>query len=488
MKNNKIIRTRYAPSPTGLFHIGGARTALFNYLYAKKYNGDFIVRIEDTDIERNVENGINSQLSNLKWLKIFPDESPLNPGNYGPYIQSERLQLYKEKASFLLDTNLAYRCFCSPDKLEKNRKKALKDGQTPKYNRNCLSLTQDQINKNLEDKIPYSIRFKMPDNIDIEWDDIIRGKIKIPTSALTDPVILKSNGIPTYNFAVVIDDFYMKISHVIRGEEHLSNTPYQIAINNALKINQEIVFGHLSVIIDESGKKLSKRNMDVKQFVEDYKNMGFPPEAILNFMYLLGLSSQDNKEIFSLLEAIKNFDILKVSKSPTTFDFKKMEWISSEHFKMMSDSVFTAFVKPFITVNFEYLKDKQNDIILLFKNQISYAKQLNSLIKETFFKPKQFADFVKEFSFLNEPATIKLIKLFYKKINALNNWDIFLITDLINELKKETNASGKNLFMPLRVFASHHSHGPELAKVIYIIGKAKVLANVKKFLDDDKEK
>ncbi len=487
MKKNIIIRTRYAPSPTGLFHIGGARTALFNYLFAKKNNGDFIVRIEDTDIERNVENGIDSQLLNLKWLKIFPDESPLNPGNYGPYIQSERLQIYKEKAYMLLKEKKAYRCFCTSDSLEKNRKKSLKEGSTPKYNRACLKLSEEEIEEKIKNKIPFSIRFKTVDNINIEWNDLIRGKMSIPTSALTDPVILKSNGIPTYNFAVVIDDDDMLISHVIRGEEHLSNTPYQIGISEALKINKDIIYGHLSVITDESGKKLSKRNMELKQFIEDYKNMGFSPEAIVNFMYLLGLSADNNEEIFSLAEAIKNFDINKVSKSSTTFDFKKMEWISSEHFKRMSDTAFVSFSKSFVTLDLGFLKSKENEIILLFKNQISYAKQLNELIEETFFKPEKFSQILKKHSFLSDQKTKDFIKLFSKKINELSNWNIDEILSVIDYVKTQTTRSGKELFMPIRVFSTHKSHGPELAKIIYILGKNKVIENIKNFLDN-KEK
>ena len=301
MVENKIIRTRYAPSPTGLFHIGGARTALFNYLFAKKNNGDFVVRIEDTDLERNVEGGIESQLMNLKWLKIFPDESILNPGNYGPYVQSEKFSVYKNLAEKLLEEQKAYRCFCSPEKLEKEREKAAKEGRTPKYNRHCLSLSEKEINEKLSKGNEYSIRLKIEDDRDYIWNDLIRGTVTVPSSALTDPIILKSNKIASYNFAVVIDDSDMKISHVIRGEEHLSNTPYQIAISEALGINKNIIYGHLSVIVDETGKKLSKRNMELKQFIEDYKNMGFTPESINNFMYLLGMAATDNKEVFNLV-------------------------------------------------------------------------------------------------------------------------------------------------------------------------------------------
>lgn len=479
---NKIIRTRYAPSPTGLFHIGGARTALFNYLFAKKNNGDFIVRIEDTDLERNVEAGIESQLTNLKWLKIFPDESIMNPGNYGPYIQSEKFSIYKEKAFSLLKEGKAYRCFCSPEKLEQDREKAAQEGRTPKYNRTCLHLSEEEIEKNIREGKVFSIRLKIENNRIYEWSDLIRGNISVPSDALTDPIILKSNGIASYNFAVVIDDSDMNITHVIRGEEHISNTPYQIAIAEALNVNKEIIYGHLSIIVDETGKKLSKRNMELKQFIEDYKNMGFTPESITNFMYLLGMAATNNKEVFNLVEAIKNFDINKASKSPSTFDFKKMEWISSEHFKLISDTAFISYVEPFVTIDLNYLKDKKNEVILLFKNQISYAKQLNDLINKTFFEKKKLNDFNKKFDFISDKETLKMIAYFAKKLTEIQNWSAESVQQIIDQVKEETGKNGKLLFMPIRIFSTHNEHGPELAKIISIIGKEKVIENINIYL------
>lgn len=477
---NKIVRTRYAPSPTGLFHIGGARTALFNYLFAKKNNGDFIVRIEDTDIERNVEGGIESQLHNLKWLKIFPDESLLNPGDYGPYKQSEKISKYRELANKLLEEKKAYRCFCSVEKLEIDRKNALENGQTPKYNKTCLKLTESEINENLKNDVPYSIRLKIKENDLYVWKDIIRDVISVPGVALTDPVILKSNGYPMYNFCVVVDDYDMKITHVIRGEEHISNTPYQIAIRDALGFKNEIFYGHLSIIVDESGKKLSKRNLELKQFIEDYKNMGFTPESICNFMYLLGMAPSDNKEIFNGFEAIKNFDINKVSKSPTMFDFKKMEWISSEHFKLFSNAAFIAFVVPFLEIDLKELAPKKNECCLLFKNQISYAKQLNDLIYETFLKKEDLTKLKKENDFLNKDSTdiIKLITTFKKYLDEQNEFNDETIKNAISFIKEEFKLSGKNLFMPIRLFCTHKEHGPELVKILSIMGKEKVFANI----------
>ena len=264
------VRARYAPSPTGFFHVGGARTALFNYLYAKHMGGDFILRIEDTDTERNVEGGIESQINNLEWMGIKIDESVKNPGKFGPYQQTHKLKRYQELAYKLLEEGKAYRCFCTKDELDKNREAAMAGGQTPKYNRHCLYLTKEEIQKKLDAKIPFTIRLKIDDNTEYSWDDMIRGKISVPTSALTDPVILKSNGIPMYNFGVVVDDHDMQITHVLRGEEHISNTPYQLAIKRALGWEKDpIQYGHLSVIVNETGKKLSKRDKSLKQFIQE---------------------------------------------------------------------------------------------------------------------------------------------------------------------------------------------------------------------------
>lgn len=477
----KIIRTRYAPSPTGLFHIGGARTALFNFLFSKKNKGDFIVRIEDTDVERNVESGIDSQLENLRWLKIFFDESILNPGNYGPYIQSEKLERYKELAFKLLDEKKGYRCFCSHEQLVEERLKAKEIGSTPKYNKKCFKLSSDEIDEKIKNNVPFSIRLYIENDQIVSWNDMIKGEISIPTNALTDPILFKSNGYPTYNFAVVVDDFDMMISHVIRGEEHISNTPYQIKIKNSLNFNNDIIFGHLSIIVDETGKKLSKRNMELKQFVEDYKNMGFTSEAVVNFLYLLGIAAKDNNEIFDISKAIENFDISKIGKSPSMFDFKKMEWISSEYFKKMSNVLYLSFVEPFVNVDLSVFNKNKNEVLLLFKNQISYAKQLNELINNLFFNEEKLTNikvYLKEFRDM-----LNFAKIIFDKFENIFDWNEEAISKSINLIKNETGKIGKELYMPIRIIITHLMHGPELAKTIFLFGKEKVIFNIKSSID-----
>lgn len=476
------VRTRYAPSPTGFFHIGGARTALFNYLFARKYKGVFICRIEDTDIERYVEGGIESQLDNLDWMCISPDESIKKPGEYGPYIQSQKTNKYKALAQDLLNKGLAYRCFCTKEELQSNRESASVSGQTPKYNRRCLYLSPQEIKDKLDKNIPFVIRLKIDDTTTFSWEDLIRGKISVPGSALTDPVILKSNGIPTYNFAVVVDDYDMKITHVLRGEEHISNTPYQMAIKKALGYDDQIIqYGHLSIIVDASGKKLSKRDLTTKQFIEDYRKMGFLPVAINNFLALLGWTSKNNKEIFTLQELEQEFDEKKISKAPAFFDVKKLMWVGAEHIKKLTDDEYISFAKPFIqqeTKQSLSQKDLLGEAMLVFKKQTAYATQLNDLITATFgnLTDKQLApelqDTIKSETFNKvKEATISVIN----KIPCITQDNS---RELIEQIKSLSGCTGKDFFLPLRIICIKQEHGPEMDKILYIVGKQQILKNI----------
>ncbi|MGL5591340.1 MAG: glutamate--tRNA ligase [Mycoplasmoidaceae bacterium] len=481
MKNN-LVRTRYAPSPTGLFHIGGARTALFNYIFAKAYGGSFIVRIEDTDIERNVKEGIDSQLKNLAWLKLFPDESLNNPGSHGPYIQSEKLARYRELANNLLLEDKAYRCFCKSSDLQKQREDSLKKGQTPKYSGKCRNLDVTEIQKKLLANKEFVLRLRCEEK-DYIWEDLIKGTISIPSSAMSDIVILKSNGYPTYNFAVVIDDYDMEITHVLRGEEHISNTPYQIAIKEALRLDNEIHYGHLPIIIDTTGKKLSKRNLELKQFIEDYKAMGFPSRAIVNYMCLLGWSPVDNNEVFSLAQAIENFDFNALSSSPSTFDIKKMEWISKNYFQMMDEIEYIDFVSPFVNIESNLFKKNHNFCILMFKDQISYASELNTLIGDLFnidkITKKVATEIVNDYGI----DTIKTVNDFRLNIKKIEDWNVDVIKYIINVFAKESLIKGKNFYSCMRRVITLKTSGPELYKVIFLLGKENTMKYLKNFTD-----
>ncbi|WP_033159968.1 glutamate--tRNA ligase [Mycoplasmoides alvi] len=471
------VRTRYAPSPTGKFHIGGARTALFNYLYAKHNSGEFIVRIEDTDVERNVEGGIESQFSCLKWLNIFADESIESPTKHGPYIQSMKFDVYKKYAYELLNKKLAYRCFCTADELTKAREMATLSRETPKYSRKCYKLSESEIQSKLNQNIPYAIRLHINQENEYRWIDLIRGEMVVPASSMTDPVILKSNQIATYNFAVVIDDHDMNITHILRGEEHISNTPYQIAIKEALGFDDAFNYGHLSIIIDESGKKLSKRNLDIEQFIEGFMHKGYLSNALVNFIALLGWSDPDNNEILSMNDLIKKFSIDRISLAPAFFDIKKLNWISNEYFKKMDNEIYSKFILPFIKIDNPLLFNKEDKLALFFKKNLHFASEINELIK---------MNFLSDFSWqgLNENAKNLIINseknksLFITLLDKFSNileWNEINIKQAIKETGIEQNISGKDLFMPIRLLMTGNEHGPELAIIISIYDKSNVL-------------
>lgn len=473
------IRTRYAPSPTGFFHVGGARTALYNYLFAKHMQGTFIVRIEDTDIERNVEHGTESQLDNLQWLGIVPDESPLNPGSYGPYKQTQKLQRYEQLAMQLVNSKQAYYCFCTKEQLDQDREFAEANHQTPKYARHCLHLSSDEIQAKLDQKIPYTIRLKIDDQIDYKWNDLIRGEISIPGSAMTDPVILKSNKIAMYNFAVVIDDYDMDITHVLRGEEHISNTPYQIAIKRALKFDTKpIEYGHLSIIVNDQNKKLSKRDTTLKQFIADFQTLGYLPFAVNNFLALMGWAPSGNKEIMNMSELIANFDLKAVNKAPARYDIVKLNWISNQHFKKMTDTDYLAFVEPFVdSQNPTFINNKQETLLLL-KPQLSYAGQIDELIADLFVPQATIeAETKVEIKNLHSQFSL-LLPLLDQYLVQHNPQTIEDFKQMIDSLKQASQLQGKDLFMPVRILCTTKMHGPELAKMLFLLGPKLISHNV----------
>ena len=308
-------RVRIAPSPTGPFHIGTARTALFNYLFAKKYNGIFILRMEDTDIERSKKEWEEDIIEGLKWLGLMWDEGPLPDGegyigNYGPYRQSERQEIYKKYIQKLLDEGKAYYCFCSPEELEAKRQYFMSIGQPPRYNGKCRNLSEKEVKEYLEAKKPYVIRFKNP-NKKVVFDDLIHGKIESDSSEFGDIVIAKDQTTPLYNLAAVIDDFEMKITHVIRGEDHIPNTPKQILLYEALELKPP-KFAHLPLILGPDRSKLSKRHGAVA--LREYRKEGFLPEALINFMAFLGWNPGKEREIYSLNSLIKEFSLARCQK------------------------------------------------------------------------------------------------------------------------------------------------------------------------------
>ncbi len=475
------IRVRYAPSPTGFLHIGGARSALFNYLFAKKHQGQFIIRIEDTDIERNVEGGEVSQIRDLKWLGIIPDESPLEPNpKYAPYRQMERLNSYHKYAQQLINQGHAYECYCSEEELERSREEQLARGiVAPQYNRRCLHLSKEEKNHFVSEGRKPVIRIKLEDHLTIAFEDMVRGPVSFNNDDIGDWVLIKSNGIPTYNFAVVIDDYLMDITHVFRGEEHLSNTPKQIQVYRYLKfpIPQ---FGHMTIIVNENGKKLSKRDASIVQFMSQYRDMGYLPEAIFNFILLLGWSPEGTQEIFTKDQAIAAFDSKRLSSSPSMFDPQKMNWINNYYLKQLSDDAFWNFISPFIykAPGVQQLNESSiKQLAKTFKDQLAYGLQIGDLVKPILEPNFNFDQ--ESTSLLQSQDGQKALMLFIQKFSQLNEIQGPNIKEIFKAIQAETGLKGKPLFMPVRLKLTGQLHGAELANIIPILGKELTLKRLK---------
>ena len=477
---NKKVRVRYAPSPTGYLHIGGARSALFNYLFAKKFGGDFVFRIEDTDIERNIEGAEYSQLHDLIWLNIIPDESieKMNP-KYAPYRQMEKLDLYRKYAQELIDKGYAYECYCTPEELEESRLEQEANGVSAfKYDRRCLHLSEEEKEERRKKGIKPSIRLKVPSNEDLTFNDLVRGEVKFNSDDFGDFVIIKSNGIPTYNFAVVVDDHIMEITHVLRGEEHLSNTPKQMMVYKYFGWEMP-EFGHMTIIVNKNGKKLSKRDLNIMQFMSQYRDKGYLPEAVFNFILLLGWTPAVNKELFTMEEAMEEFDPARLSRSPSMFDNDHLNWMNSTYIKNLDEEKYLELVKPFLLKN-ENLNGadeaKLNLISKIYKSELIYLDQINELVNSVLIKNQ---DFDKNAIFAAESKDLLLKFADLLKNNESNSFDKESFKLVINELISLTGIKGKNLYMPIRMALTGHEHGVELFNIINIIGKEEAIRRLK---------
>ena len=383
----KKVRVRYAPSPTGHLHIGNARTALFNYLFARHEGGEFIIRIEDTDLKRNIKNGEKSQLDNLKWLGIDWDESPDNPGEYGPYRQSERSHIYNPLIEELLEKDEAYKCYCTTEELEAEREAQREKGQMPQYGGTCAHLTKEEQEEKEAAGLTPVIRIRVHKDKTYDFDDIVKGPISFEGKSVGgDFVIKKRDGMPTYNFAVTVDDHYMEISHVLRGDDHIANTSKQLIVYEAFGWEPPL-FGHMTLIINsETGRKLSKRDESIPQFIEQYRERGYMPETLFNFISLLGWSPKGEEEIYSKKELIDIFDPTRLGKSPAAFDAKKLEWISNQYLKEENLDELTNQALPHL-IEAGYIEANPNaerlawvkKLVSLYQEQMSYAAEIVSL-------------------------------------------------------------------------------------------------------------
>lgn len=479
------VRVRFAPSPTGPFHIGGARSALFNFLVARKTGGKLVLRIEDTDLERSSRESEENIKEALKWLGINWDEGIDVGGPNGPYRQTERLDIYRKYTEKLLTEGKAYYCYCTDEELETERQTLLSKGETPRYLGHCRSLTEEQIAKYKADGRKPTIRFRVPANEQIVVHDLVRGDVVFDSNGIGDFVIVKSDGIPTYNYAVVIDDYLMKINHVIRAEEHLSNTPRQCLIYDALGFPKP-VFGHISLILGKDHTKMSKRHGATS--VDQYRQLGYLPEGIINFLALLGWASGTEQEIFSMDELFNEFSMEHVAKNPAVFDIDKLNWINQQYMRKLDEDKLFSLAVPFLqragymTVNesaerMEWLKK----IVWTSREHVCYGAQIADYVKMYFKDDVEFENAETEMV-LKAEMVPKVLQTFLDEINKieLNGANVKV---LFKTVQKLTGLKGKDVFMPVRVALTGNQHGPELTEIIPLLGKEKCISLVKKSVE-----
>lgn len=469
-------RTRFAPSPTGFMHIGNLRTAIFEYLVAKHDGGEFILRIEDTDQNRKVDGAIDFIYNTLKLCNMDIDEGPNNEGKFGPYIQSERLDLYKKYAEELVASGHAYRCFCTEETLTAMREEADRRKVPFMYDGRCSHLTEEEIKEKLDAGMPYVIRQKMPKYGTSTVHDVVYGDVRVENKVLEDQILLKSDGYPTYNFANVIDDHLMEITHVIRGNEYLAQTPKYNLLYEAFGWNPP-TYIHVPMVLGEDGNKLSKRNGDAS-FMDLY-NDGYLPDAIVNYLVLLGWSPSENKEVYSMEELVQAFDMNRISKSPSSYDVKKLKWFNAKYIKVLSDEEYLKFVRPFLTLDVTGKSEEWiNKLLLIYKDHLSFGKEINDLVTIFFNDNINISEENK--AFLESDENIpKVINCYYEELSNLSEWNVENIANVINVVKEKTGVKGKLLYMPIRIKISGVEHGPELPDEIYLIGKEKVLDRLK---------
>jgi nondiscriminating glutamyl-tRNA synthetase len=485
---SKRVRVRFAPSPTGHLHIGGARSALFNYLFARHHGGDFIVRIEDTDRKRNVEDAEAKLIESLRWFGTEWDEGVDKDGGVGPYRCMDRLDIYQKYINQLVEEGKAYPCYCTEEELEAEREAQKAKGETPRYGGRCRHLTPEQIEVYKAEGRTASIRFRVPENREYTVHDHVRGEVKFESSVTGDFVINRPDGIPTYNFAVVVDDALMNITHVIRGEEHLSNTLRQLMIYEALGFEVPD-FAHVSLILNPDGRKMSKRDESIVQFVEQYRDLGYLPEALMNFLALLGWSPEEEEEIFSREQLIEKFSLDRVSKSPSIFDVHKLNWMNNHYIKQAPVERIAELCIPHMQKAGQLpqeLSEEQRKwaekVVALYQEQLQYAAEIVELASLFFEESVNFDEEAK--AVLAEEQVLEVLKAFHAELRALEAYTADTIKDALKAVQKATGQKGKKLFMPVRVATTGVTHGRDLNETLFLLGQDKVMQRVQNVINN----
>lgn len=483
------FKLRFAPSPTGYLHIGGLRTAIYNYLFARQNDGKFLLRIEDTDRSRFVEGAIENLIKSLQWSGIEIDEGVtleegkiVQKGENGPYIQSERLDIYKKYVDQLLEEGYAYYCFCSKERLDNLREEQRIKGQVPRYDGLCRNIPLEEARERIANGEEYVIRLKLPHDRDIKFHDEVRGDISINSNEMDDQVLVKSDGFPTYHLAVVVDDHLMGITHIVRGEEWLPSTPKHVYLYEAFGWPVP-TYVHLPGVLNEDHKKLSKRQGDVS--VEDFRGHGYLPEGLVNYLALVGWSPDSNQEIFSMEELIQEFDVKRIAKTGGVFDKKKLDWVNSHYMKELSPKELGQMALPYMEkagylTKEEVDKNPEKYEILMETVQDS-LDSLEQVPASTSFLFEDYKieeeDALEQLKKDSAPLVIQGMK---DQLAEVEEIDREFAKKLMKNIQKATGVKGKDLFMPARAAISGNVHGPDLSSIIYLLGKEEILVRLEK--------
>lgn len=479
------VRVRFAPSPTGYLHIGGLRTALFNYLYARHTGGDMLLRIEDTDRTRFVEGALENLLKALKWSGIEIDEGVMldengevtQKGDCGPYIQSERVEegIYDKYINQLIEEGKAYYCFCSQERIDKVRDQQRADGLTPKYDGLCRSIPLEEAKKRVAAGEPHTVRLKLPVDRDITFNDRIKGKITFNTDDQDDQVLIKRDGFPTYHFAVVVDDHLMGITHVVRGDEWVSSTPKHVYLYEAFGWEAP-EYIHLPTVLNKDHKKYSKRNGD--GMVEDFIEEGYMSEGLINFLALLGWSPDSEEEIFTMKQLAEQFDFDRVNKTGAVFDKRKLDWVNGHYVRGLSVEELAEKIKPYLIkaglIDESYPEDKLNLLAATWQSAIDKFSDAPELAKNYFIKDEDMVWDEEAIEAIKTEDAKKLIDAFLNHLEEVDEIDSEFASTIMKKIQKETGIKGKNLWFPVRAAVTGSVHGPELSNAFVIMGKEKI--------------
>ncbi|MCB2203745.1 glutamate--tRNA ligase [bacterium] len=470
------IRVRFAPSPTGFLHVGGLRTALYNVLFARKHGGTAVLRIEDTDRSRYVEGAVENLIDTLAWAGLSFDEGPVRGGKHGPYVQSERTELYRRHAQQLLDEGKAYRCFCTPEELTASRERQVMEKKDPTYDRRCRMLSENDLQQKLDAGLPYTIRMKIPLAGQLQFRDLIREDITVHYDVIDDQVLLKSDGFPTYHLANVIDDHDMQISHVIRGEEWLPSTAKHLLLYEFFGWTPP-QFAHLPLLLNQDRSKLSKRQGDVA--VEDYRGKGFLPEALINFVALLGWNPGDDRELFTLDQLQQEFSLERVGKAGAVFDMDKLRWFNGQYLRSLPVERLAEICAPYMEAEGFDTSDSERtrSVVAALVNYLTLPEDITEHLS-LFLRDGVGQLGEDAHAMLMSEEAQRVFTRFTEVAPELKDWKADTIKAMIKSIQKDTGVKGKQLFMPLRLALTGEEHGPDLGMIAELLGRETAISRI----------